>query len=104
MDAVESPGRRLLGMFVTISSIASLVGFALAAWISVAELANRQQSPSSRWVGLAMSLCFAIGFALGPVMSWVEYRRQRSGRAVGWAAAPYVVLAVICLGVRLWVH
>ena len=104
MDVSDAPTRRILGILVTTTSLLSLVAFGLASWIAWVELVDKDQAPATRWMGMAMGVFFAVAFSVGPVMSWVEYRRERTPLAVGWAAGPYVALAICWVGVRSLVH
>ena len=104
MDAAATPAQRFVGMFVTLTGLASLVAFGLATWIAGLELANSHQAPATRWSGLAMGVIFAAAFAVGPIMAWVEYKRLHGRLALAYAVAPYAALTLCWIGLKAMAH
>ena len=95
-------GQRLLAISLTLLSLAALVVFGLAVWITGLELANSHQPPAHRWLGVSLGAICAVAFFAGPVASWGAYMRARLGRAAGFMAAPYGVLALCLAGLSAW--
>jgi hypothetical protein len=100
MDVSVSPGQRLTGIFLTLASLGSLAAFGLASWVAGIELFGGARSAPDRWLGLALGVIFAAGFAAGAVASWAEYKRERMGLAAVYASAPYVALALCWIGLK----
>jgi O-antigen/teichoic acid export membrane protein len=100
MEVSVSPVQRLAGIFLTLVSLASLVGFGVASWIAGIELFGGRRSSPDHWLGLALGLIFALGFAAGAVASWAEYKRDRMGRASLYAVTPYLALAACWFGLH----
>jgi hypothetical protein len=94
MDVSITPAQRLSGIFLTLTSLASLVGFGMASWIAGIELFGSRRTSPDRWLGLSLGVVFALAFAAGAVASWAEYKRDRMGRASLYAVAPYAALAI----------
>jgi len=94
MDVPITPAQRLAGIFLTLTSLGSLVGFGIASWIAGIELFGSRRTSPDRWLGLGLGVVFALVFAAGAVASWAEYKRERMGRAALYAVAPYVALAI----------
>jgi len=104
MDVSVSPVQRLAGIFLTLVSLTSLVGFGFASWIAGIELFGGRRTSPDRWLGLGLGVVFALAFAAGAVASWAEYKRERMGRAALYAVAPYVALAAYWIGFHNLAH